>query len=450
MHAPRMTGHTLPTHTKALYGLGNVGNQLFRDAPMILLLYYLTSIVGIPPAIAGAAIFIPKVVVGALSDFTIGVVSDRNLYRFARRNWLLVGACLAPFAMIATFFVPNVSMSLQVGYVIVAFAFYMVTFASFSVPFLAHFSEISSDPQERTVLMAWKHAWTGAGLLLGSALVPWLIHEMGADRSAYVSGAALLGGITAISLVTAWNAVRKVKVTVPLDRDLSLKSLLASLTFRPFRILCSAAVAMTIAAGTCSAAMAFFITYNMGRSDALVQLGILVAIAGCVVMVVSPFWVMMARLMGKRNAYVFGALGHVVTILIWSSVGTGPIWITYVCSGFVGLFNSGWGLVALSLLTDAMAQAREETGRDTAGSFAAIWSIVEKAGIALGGTLVAGSILAVGGFNSAAAKQGIAQSAQAIEAIRYAFGVVPAILMALAAFIIWRFMPVRRPAESAN
>ncbi|MFD2138026.1 MFS transporter [Novosphingobium resinovorum] len=86
----------LRTRTKALYSFGNVGNQLFRDAPMILLLYYLTSIVGIPPAIAGAAIFVPKVIVGALSDFTVGVVSDRNLHRFARRNWLLVGAVLAP------------------------------------------------------------------------------------------------------------------------------------------------------------------------------------------------------------------------------------------------------------------------------------------------------------------------------------------------------------------
>lgn len=450
MHAPAPHAGQLATRTKALYGMGNIGNQLFRDAPMILLLYYLTTIIGIPPAVAGTAIFLPKVIVGAFSDFTIGVVSDRNLYRFARRNWLLAGAVLAPFAMIATFFVPEASMSVQVGYVIVAFSFYMVTFASFSVPFLAHFSEISSDPQERTVLMAWKHAWTGVGLLLGSALVPWLIHELGSDRQAYVSGAALLGGITAISLVIAWNAVRKVKVTVPLDRDLSLRGLLATLMFRPFRILCLSAIAMTIAAGTCSAAMAFFITYNMGRSDVLVQLGILIAIAGGVVMVVSPFWVAMAKVMGKRNAYLFGALGHVTTLLVWANVGDGPLWVTYVCSGFIGLFNSGWGLIALSLLTDAMAQAREETGRDTAGSFAAIWSIIEKAGIALGGTLIAGSILALGGFDSAAAKQGVPQSAAAVDAIRYAFGIVPAGLMCVAAFIIWRFVPARSGAPMAH
>ncbi|MEC3949603.1 MFS transporter [Sphingobium sp. HWE2-09] len=431
----------LSTRVKALYGMGQIGNQLFRDAPMILLLYYLSSIIGIPPVVAGAAIFMPKVIVGALSDVTIGIVSDRNLYRFARRRWLLVGATLAPLAMVAIFFVPDTGIGLQVAYVVLAFSFYMIVFSSFSVPFLAHFSEISSDPQERTVLMAWKHAWTGTGLLLGSALTPWIIHELGGDRRAYIMGAGLLGVIAALSLITAWSAVRRIRVVAPVDRTLSLAAFAATLAFRPFRILCCSAVAMTVAAGTCSAAMAFFITYNMGRTDALVQLGILVAIAGVVVLVVSPFWVLVARLLGKRNSYVVAAIGHALTLIVWANAGSGPIWVTYVCSGFVGLFNSGWGLIALSLLTDTMAKACDETGRDTAGSFAAIWSIIEKAGIALGGTLVVSGILAVGGFNAAAAKQGIAQSAGAIDAIRYAFGIVPATLILIAAFIIWRFVP---------
>lgn len=441
---------TLKTTTKAFYGMGQVGNQLFRDAPMILLLYYLTSIMGIPPAVAGAAIFVPKVAVGVLADFAVGMVSDRNLHRFPRRNWLLVGAILAPLAMVGTFFVPEAEQSMQVGYVMLGFGFYMAVFALFSVPFLAHFSEISDDPQERTVLMAWKHAWTGVGLLLGSAAVPWLIHELGSDRTAYVTGAAVLGGVTAISLITAWSAVRRVKVASKTSEPLTFKALMDTLTFRPFRVLCGSAVAMTISQGTCSAAMVFFITYNMGREDALAQLGILVAIAGLVVMTVSPLWVAIAKRVGKRNAYLLGAFGHLGTLIAWALLADGPIWVTYILSGFVGLFNSGWGLIALSLLTDAMAGAREESGRDTAGACAAIWSIIEKAGIALGGTLVIGTILTVGGFDSAAAKAGIEQSQNAIDSIRWGFAFVPAILMATAAIIIWRFVPKDSGAPIAH
>lgn len=441
---------TLRTTTKAFYGMGQVGNQLFRDAPMILLLYYLTSIMGIPPAVAGAAIFVPKVAVGVFADFAVGMISDRNLHRFPRRNWLLIGALLAPLAMVATFFVPDAGQSVQVGYVILGFGFYMAVFAVFSVPFLAHFSEISDDPQERTVLMAWKHAWTGVGLLLGSAAVPWLIHELGSDRTAYVTGAAVLGGVTAISLITAWSAVRRVKVLSKPSEPLSFKALMDTLTYRPFRVLCGSAVAMTISQGTCSAAMVFFITYNMGRDDALAQLGILVAIAGAVVMAVSPVWVAIAKRVGKRNAYIIGAVGHFCTLITWALMADGPIWVTYILSASTGFFNSGWGLIALSLLTDAMAGAREETGRDTAGACAAIWSIIEKAGIALGGTLIIGTILTIGGFDSAAAKAGVEQSAGAINSIRFGFAFVPAILMATACFIIWRYVPKNSVAPIAR
>ncbi|MBT0669261.1 hypothetical protein HT136_12895 [Novosphingobium profundi] len=46
----------LPTRTKAFYSLGNIGNQLFRDAPMMLLLFYLTSSIGIAPAARSSSV----------------------------------------------------------------------------------------------------------------------------------------------------------------------------------------------------------------------------------------------------------------------------------------------------------------------------------------------------------------------------------------------------------
>lgn len=39
----------------------HVASQLFRDAPSLLLLFYPTNVMGIAPAIAGMAIFVPEV-----------------------------------------------------------------------------------------------------------------------------------------------------------------------------------------------------------------------------------------------------------------------------------------------------------------------------------------------------------------------------------------------------
>ncbi|MCB2108334.1 MAG: hypothetical protein KDE14_11575, partial [Rhodobacteraceae bacterium] len=44
----------------ASYGAGWIGGQVFRDVPALVLLSFMLTALGVPPAVAGAAIFIPK------------------------------------------------------------------------------------------------------------------------------------------------------------------------------------------------------------------------------------------------------------------------------------------------------------------------------------------------------------------------------------------------------
>ena len=447
--SPARAGPSVPLAVKAGYGVGQIAGQLFRDAPSLLLLFYLSSIVGMPPAIAGAAIFVPKVFFGAFADLGIGILSDRLVGRVPRSRWLLIGALLAPPAMVAAFAVPDGPLWLQAGYVAVAFSLYMIAFSTFSVPYLAQFADLTDDPAERTTLMAWKHGMTGVGLLLGAALTPVLIHLLGGKRPAYLIAATVLGLICTVSLLIAWAAVRKVRGTPRVSRRLTLRTLLAVLAYRPFLILCASAVPMTIAAGMAYAAFAFFITHNMARADAFVQIGIISTISAVVVMLGSPIWVFVARHIGKKNVYLVAATGHALTMLCWSLSAAAPLPLIYVYAACVGLFNTGWGLIVLSLLADAIARSRLELGEDRAGSFSAVWTIIEKAGIALGGTLLAGFVLAGFGFSASLARQGVAQSGSALTGIMLAFGILPAMLKLTAAFIVWRFVPAEPAGKAA-
>lgn len=437
----RASTQLIPMSVKAGYGAGQIAGQLFRDAPSLLLLFYLTSIVGMPPAVAGAAIFLPKVFFGAASDLCVGILSDRLVARIPRRRWLLIGAILAPLAMVATFAVPNAVLWMQVAYVAVTFSLYMIAFSTFSVPYLAQFSEMTDDPAERTVLMAWKHGMTGVGVLLGSALTPVLIHLLGGGRSAYLIAAGLLGLLCAITLLIAWRAAGHVRLVPRVGSTLTLRALLGVLGYRPFVVLCASAVSMTVAAGMSYASFAFFITYNMARPDAFVQIGIISTIMAVVVMSGSPLWVYVARYLGKRDAYIVAAVGHAVTMFCWAFSAEAPIQLIYLYAACVGFFNTGWGLIVLSLLSDTIAQSREDRGEDRAGSFSAVWTIIEKAGIALGGTLIAGFVLSAAGFSAALAKQGGIQPASAFTGIALAYGIFPGVMKLVAAFIIWRFIP---------
>jgi Na+/melibiose symporter-like transporter len=430
----------LPTSTKAGFGIGQVAGQLFRDAPSLLLLFYLTNVMGIAPAIAGTAIFVPKVVFSVIFDLWIGLASDRMAARFPRRRWLLVGGLAAPFAMLGAFAVPDGSTVLQVGWVFVTFTVYMAVYSTFSVPYLAQFAEMSSDPTERTELMGWKHGFTGLGVLLSSSVAPMAVNALGGDRQAHLVTMGCIGIVCMVCLLVAWRFAARIPEPRDAARPFTLKDLPRAFADKRFAILCLSAVVMTVAAGITYASFPFFVKYAMGRSEPLHDLGVMSAIMAFAVMAGSPLWVMVAGRIGKKPTYVLAAAGHGAVTLVWGQIPHAPIEVAYLLSALMAACNAGWGTIVLSLLADSIAGARTDFGENRAGSYSAIWSAIEKVGIAFGGTLVVGALLSTFGFDAAAARAGLPQSAHAVAGIVFAFATVPGLAKLVAAVMILRFV----------
>ena len=316
----------LSLRTQAGFGSGQIAGQIFRDTPSLLLLFFLTTVIGIPPALAGAAIFFPKVFWGILSDLGVGLMSDRIAHHFPRRRWLLLGAFIAPLAMLAIFHIPDGSTSLRIVYIFASFCFYMLTFAIFSVPYLAQFSQITRDPAERTSLLAWRHTFTGVGLLIGSSAAPALIGMLGGGRYAYQTASFGLAAICAASLLSAYAATPKVAASAPLGTAFSLAVIGRVFRYRPFRLLATVEFIQTTGAGMSYASIAYFLTYNMERRDALVQLGGISLLMATIVIFGSPIWVFAAKRFGKKTTYTMAASLHACVQCLWglSSGGRYP------------------------------------------------------------------------------------------------------------------------------
>lgn len=440
---PRRSG--LSALTKAGFGLGQVAGQLFRDVPSLLLLFYLTNVMGIAPAIAGAAIFVPKVIFGILFDLWIGMASDRMAARFPRRRWLLLGGLVAPFAMIGPFAVPNGDMLLQLAWVFVTFSLYMAVYSTFSVPYLAQFAEMSDDPAERTALMGWKHAFTGLGLLMSSSLAPMLVNRLGVTRDGHLGTMAVLGTVCMLCLLVAWRFAARIPEPTTPARPFAARDLPRALADRRFCALCLSAVLMTVGAGISYSAFPFFVKYAMQRPQPLHDLGMMAAIMAVAVMIGSPLWVLVAARIGKKATYVLAACGQAGVALLWGQVAQAPLVIAYALAAAMAVCNAGWGTIVLSLLSDCIADARDTLGENRAGTYSAIWSVIEKVGIALGGTLIAGAILSAWGFDAMAARAGEPQSASAVTGVIVAYSVIPGATKLFAALIIWLF--VHEPGE---
>ena len=88
------------------YGIGMIGERIFRDAPALLLMVFMTNYLAIPAALAGIVVFVPKIAM-IVFDPLVGSLSDRLRTRWGRRRPpMLVGALLTSASFILLFHPP--------------------------------------------------------------------------------------------------------------------------------------------------------------------------------------------------------------------------------------------------------------------------------------------------------------------------------------------------------
>jgi GPH family glycoside/pentoside/hexuronide:cation symporter len=434
----RLISTPLGWGAQAAYGVGQIAGQVFRDVPSLLLLFFMTNALGIGPALAGAAIFIPKLVFGVVCDVGVGVLSDRLNRRIPRRWWLLVGAVGAPFALILLFHVPVASEVGKAAYVACAFSLYMAVFAVLSVPYLAIAGELSTEPRQRTVIMAWRLVFTAVGVLIAGSFSPIFIQTQGGGQQAYEALSFILAAICPVALIVGFFAARQAdrrkveSVAPPLSRGFPIREALAALAAPRFSVLVGSNLLMLISSGMAYASMIYFITYNLGRNDAFKQIGIITLIACATIVLAQPIWVKLASLLGKQRTYVLSAVLYGLLSVAWGVFGRLGLGVDYALAALLGLSNSGWSLMGFSMVSDLSDDGR-------GGLYSSIWVATDKIGFALGGTLIVGLLLSAFGFDSLKALAGAPQAPSAVTGVLLCFSIGPAMLSLIAAASFWRW-----------
>ena len=431
-----MRGTDPGTGVQAMFGVGQIAGQVFRDVPSLLLLFFMTNTLGIDPAVAGTAIFVPKFIWGSICDLTVGMLSDRLSHRVQRRSWLLLGALFAPLAMILLFHVPAGTPVQNALYVAAMFSFYMMVFAVISVPYLAIGTALSANVHGRTAVMAWRLVFTAVGILLASSIGPLLLQYWGGGKPAYQQLSIFLSVISSISLVVAYLAASSGPKLQEKSASVSLPALVKAFNVPRFTGLLGPVLLQLVGSGLSYASMLYFLNYNLARTDSYTQLGVIVLIMTAGIILAQPLWLALSRRFGKRAVYIGATAGYGLNFAVWASfTAATPIEYSYLIAASAAVFNSGWALMSFSLLGDVIAADAEESGEERGGFFSAVWVAADKIGFALGGTLLVGGLLSVFGFSSTNAVAGAAQPLSAHLGIAIAYGYAPVLLNLLA--IIW-------------
>lgn len=157
--------------TKAVYGLGQLGEGMKNTSFELFVFFYYNQVLGLSGTLTGLATFI-ALLCDAVADPMTGSFSDSLRHRWGRRHPLIYVAAVPLGVLFAQLFRPPAGLG-QVGLFL-----WLTTFAVlargamtvYHVPHLALGAELSQDYRERTSIVAFRTLFAVAGSTVASVV----------------------------------------------------------------------------------------------------------------------------------------------------------------------------------------------------------------------------------------------------------------------------------------
>lgn len=416
----------LSRSTRIGYALGGIASGTYGTVPGLILLPFLTDLIGIEAAIAGLIVFAPKAWDFVLNPIA-GRISDRSPHPVDRRRPIILRAgLLLALSFAAMFFGPMAPPVAGALWVLVLFLASASCYAFFQVPFLAMSAEITDDYSERTRLVTWRVIVFSLAILVSGASAPALVSVLGGAE-----GYRLMGSIMAVLIllgaVGVWWGTRR----IPLSRSGEaggrlLEQLRIVLADADARRLVSAFVLQAVAMGMVLSGVVYLARHVL--HDPLVSTLAFVAFVGPAVLLTSV-WGRLGTRLGKKRGFALATVVTVVGLLLLLTAATGQSWAVLAGATVVGVGYAGGQLFPLAMLPDIAAEDARRSGTNRVGMISGVWSGFELLGYALG-PAVLGVVLSIGGYVASTGGEQ-PQSSSAQWAIVLGVSAIPAVFCAV-------------------
>jgi GPH family glycoside/pentoside/hexuronide:cation symporter len=436
----------LPVSTYIGYGIGQVGGQILRDTPTLLLPMYLATVLGLDTGLSALAILIAKIWV-VVADPIAGMVSDKTNTRWGRRRpFILAGGLLAALSFTALFFAPASDDQFTLFLYITAVYLVMNTgYSMFSVPYLTMASEMSDNADERTTILSFRNACLAIGLIIGGALAPkivaWVSAETGGTaREGYEWMAVIVGSVVAATTVWLFFGTAKAPGKAQSEATLPLiDQFKVAWQNKPFVVLITANIVQYISAGIGYAGGLLFFAYALDLGvGAYNVFPIWMFIIAAASIASLPGLVWAAARFGKMPVYKWCLIIYAVLIQAYFLADKDSLWIVWLIAAGIGVFNGGFILMSFSVLTDTVTYDRIRSGVSREGVLSSVYSAVDKIGNALGAALLL-AFLALVGFVESSDGSLPEQPESVVRWIGLAYVLAPALLHASSILILNRY-----------
>ena len=411
------------------YTLSRVAFMLMGVLFGVYLMKYATDVLLIAPATMGLLLAAARLWDG-VTDPLVGYLSDRTRSRLGRRRVWLYGSALPIAVGVVMIWSPPAGLegAALVIWMAVALLVYETASTAYLIPHAALGMELTPHYHERTRLFGYAHMIGFIGSLLGMGMLQ--LMNMADDKRAFANDLSIAAGITVLVAILVTTRFLPERAEY---QGRGQASVLRSVTdvFRNghARLLLVVFGIETYGMASIMTLTPYLVAYVFPLEALLVAVMMTYALPQ---VVFTPFWIWLARRIGKQRAWT-GALLLSAVPFVWFYFLDEPGVTFWVLTFFCGFLAGCGAVVQPAIQADVIDYDELTTGDRKEGAYLAVWNLVRKCSASLC-ALIAGLVLQFAGF-----VPNEVQSEQTIGAIRAIFGLLPAACYLLGGLLFMRF-----------
>lgn len=411
----------LTLREKIGYGLGDTACGLIWYSTIILLSYFYTDVLGIPPAIMGT-LFLASRLIDTVTDPIMGLIVDRTRTKHGQfRPYLLWGAI--PFAIMTmvTFYSPDYSETGKIVYASISYILLTLVYTFVNVPYCAMPGAITSDPEERHSLQSIRFFCSSSGQLIisGVALSLVTIIGQGDEKLGYFGSMSVIAILGAVLLLISFANTKEHNHFVLPDKKNAREDFKLLWKNTQWRLICVFKVMTATSAVVRGGTAIYFVKYVMENPDLTSQFLLYGSIAS---MLGSLFSAKLLIKFDRIKSYkLIIIIYSILSILLYLAP---PSYIPLMFGlniVFLFVMNTTTPVQWL-MASDVIDHEESRSGRRLDGLIFSTYLFSIKLGLALGGALI-GWTLAYVDYDTTLS----VQSNTTIEGIKFMFCILPVI-----------------------
>jgi glycoside/pentoside/hexuronide:cation symporter, GPH family len=441
--------------SKLAFGAGDLGPAIATIIASFFQLFFLTTVAGLPPGLAGTILLIVKVW-DSVNDPVIGWMTDKTNTRWGRRRpWLLFGALPFGLLFFLQWVVPPFGDTGKFIYYLVIALLFDTAFTVVNVPYTALTPELTRDYDERTALNSFRFAFSIGGSIFGGILHQVIVGQFPGDpQTGYLTSGAVVGLLITLPFLWCFLGTRERYEPEPDAKEIGLlEQIRYVFSNRPFLFVVGIYMFSWLAVQVTSAVLTFFIVFWIGsvpqfpttvfgltfsQASDIIPL-MLFAVQGSA-LVFLFVWSAISRRIGKKAVYMIGSAIWIGVQSFLYFLQPEQIGLAIVLGVIAGAGIATAYLIPWSMMPDVIELDELETGQRREGMFYGFMVLLQKLGLALGLFMV-GQALQASGFNQdLVAGQ---QPESALSTIRLMIGPVPTVIL-ICGMILTAFYPITK------